>query len=60
MQAETKFTGAVTIDETLWTHSEIEGASTNWNRYDSQQWVVGLVEIESGNSKVYLVEDRTA
>lgn len=53
-----KFTGDVTIDETLWTHHEVEGARINWTKHESQVWVVGLVEIESGEAKCYIVEDR--
>jgi hypothetical protein len=59
-QSLTQFQGEVTIDETLWTHAEIEGGRTNWSRHESQQWVVGLVHLESGDAKVYLVPDRTA
>jgi hypothetical protein len=44
VQENTVLTGDVVVDETLWTHSELEGAASNWNVFESQVWVFGLIE----------------
>ena len=58
--------GEVVVDETLWTHEELEGAQSNWTIYDSQVWVFGLIEKNKPadarmpqHARVFVVPDRT-
>jgi hypothetical protein len=61
-QDSTLLKGDVVVDETLWSHDEEIGASTNWDKYKSQSWVFGIIEREETNwfrnSVVYVVPNR--
>ena len=35
VQEHSVLTGDVVVDETLWTHSELEGAASNWDVFQS-------------------------